>query len=87
MLISLIYTLFILLSLVILVVILYLEKEIKRKSKNKKYITNAIVGIDNDFCSNYNYSLFHTKGIKTIKEKAKVKLFSQSKLRDISIIR
>ena len=48
----------------------------KRKFKNKIkkiHIVNAINGTDNNFCSNYNYSLFYTKGIKTIKMK-KIKL-------------
>ena len=87
MLLSFIYSLFLLLPIIILTTIISLENEIKRKSKNKEYIINAIDGIENDFCSNHSYSLIHTKGIKAIKENNKVKLCSQIKLSNISIIR
>ena len=86
MLLSFIYSLFLLLPIIILTITTSLESEIKRKLKNDEYIRNAIDGIENDFCSNYSYSLTHTKGIKAIKENNKVKLCSQTKLSNISII-
>ena len=64
-----------------------LKNEVNRKIKIEDYVKNAIDGIENDFSSNYKYNLIYKTGIKAVKKETKVKLYSQSKLIDISIIR
>jgi len=70
-----------------IVMLISIHNEVKRKSKIDDYIKNAIDGIEKDFTSNLKYNLIYTRGIKAVKKNQKIKLYSQSKLTDISIIR
>lgn len=79
----------VLLSVIVIFLVIFISigNEVKRKAKINDYVKNAIDGVEKDFTSNHNYNLVYTKGIKAVKENGQVKLYSQSKLTDISIIR
>lgn len=72
---------------IFLVMLISIGKEVKRKVKIDDYVKNAIDGVEKDFTSNFNYNLIYTKGIKAVKKNDKVKLYSQSKLTGISILK
>lgn len=62
------------------------KKEMKRKSKYKDFLDDAVDGVENNFSSNNNYAYTSTKGISFYRNKNKeIEVISQSKLCGIAI--
>ena len=71
------------LTVMVLVSLLSLKRELEEKSRIKDYVINSIEAVEKDFTTNHKYGLPFVKGVKAVKKDGRVILFSQSKIANL----